>query len=178
MKTLISKSLKAMFVAAFLLTGFTMYAQQVKPEKQEKSIEVEKKQMDGRHHGGQGGNDLGLNEDQKAKMEKLKTTKLKNILPLRNQIAEKKAHLNTLMTTEKVDMNEINKTIDEMGTLKIQIAKIDAMFKQEVRKILTDEQRLKFDMKMISRKGPHQGGKKGPKGMKQEIRKEVIINED
>jgi len=92
-----------------------------------------------------------LSADQKTKMEKLKFDHRKAMLPVKNQIGEKKAHLQTLMTADVADMEAINKTIDEMGQLKTQAAKMKAAHQQEIRKILTPEQRLEFDLKMAKK---------------------------
>ena len=94
----------------------------------------------------------------------------KQLQPLRNQLGEAEAHQKTLMTAEKSDLGAINKNIEKMGELKVQMAKIQAKQRLEMRAQLTDEQRLKFDLfreNMKNGKGP-KGMKdgKGPKGMK------------
>ncbi len=98
-----------------------------------------------------------LTEDQQNKMNKMRTANMKEMLQFRNTMAEKKAHLNTLRTADKADMNAINKLIDEMGAMKITMMKKREAHRQEVRKILTEEQRVIFD----SRGGQ---GFKGGKG--------------
>jgi hypothetical protein len=57
-------------------------------------------------------------------------------------------------------MTAINKTIDEISVLKTTIAKKREAHKQEVRKLLNDEQRLFFDANAGKRgqgKGMHHG---------------------
>ncbi len=100
---------------------------------------------------------LELTADQQTKIEALHLSLQKELLPIKNQLKEKKAHLNTLMTAEKADMTAINTTIDEIGAFKVQIMKKEAAHKQEIRKLLTDEQRIKFDLK-------HQGEGRGMRG--------------
>jgi Spy/CpxP family protein refolding chaperone len=95
----------------------------------------------------------GLTDDQKKQIDVLKQKMMKEVLPLKNQIAEKKAHLNTLSSGDNVDISAINKTIDELFLLKAEVAKKQQIFRQDVRKLLNDEQKIEFDM--------HQG-----KGMK------------
>lgn len=109
-----------------------------------------------------------ITEEQTKKIEALSTPHLKEILPLKNQIAEKKAQLNTLSTAEKADMTAINKKIDEIGALKTQILKSREAQKQEIRKILTEEQRLIFDMNKIknNEKKPMPKGNVPPRSMK------------
>ena len=50
-----------------------------------------------------------------------------------------------LTVAEKVNMVEIDKTIDEISGLTAQIMKQREFAKQEIRKLLTDEQRMIFD---------------------------------
>lgn len=87
-----------------------------------------------------------LTADQKKQIDALKATWMKEKMGLQNQIAEKKAHLKTLMMLDEPVMADINKTIDETYALKAEMAKKHAAHVQAVRKILTPEQRLKFDM--------------------------------
>ncbi|OFX44174.1 MAG: hypothetical protein A2046_08105 [Bacteroidetes bacterium GWA2_30_7] len=110
-----------------------------------------------------------LTEEQTKKIESLKTPHLKQMLPIKNQLGEKKAQLNTLSTAEKADMVAINKKIDEIGDLKTQMMKNREAHKQEIRKILTEEQRLIFDMHNDKKedKRPMANGKgmnRGPQG--------------
>lgn len=92
------------------------------------------------------GDMLNLTAEQKTQIEKLKTAHMKEMIGLKNQLKEKKAHLRTVTTVDKVDMVEVNKTIDEIGVIKTEMMKKKEAHKQEVRKLLTEEQRLKFDM--------------------------------
>ena len=103
-----------------------------------------------------------LTEEQQKKMMKMRVSNMHDMLQFRNTMAEKRAHLNTLRTADKVDMNAINKLIDEIGALKIQMMKKKEAHRQEVRKILTDDQRVFFD----SRSGQgFKGGKCHGQGM-------------
>ena len=60
-----------------------------------------------------------LSEEQQKKIDELMVPHQKEMLMLRNQIQEKKAHLQTLTSADNADMASINKTIDEMGAMKI-----------------------------------------------------------
>jgi Spy/CpxP family protein refolding chaperone len=111
---------------------------------------------------GKGAGMPDLTPDQQKQIETLKTAFMKDAMALKNQIAEKKAHLRTLSTVDEPNMAEINKTIDEMYTLKASLEKKKAEHIQAVRKVLTPEQRLMFDMKMA--KGC-EGGKGHGMGM-------------
>jgi len=92
----------------------------------------------------------------KKKLKELRTPHAKEVLPLRNLLAEKKAHLKTLQTAEKADLNAINSTIDEMTQLQSQLMKKNAAHTQAIRKILTDDQRIAFDMRTSSGRKFHQ----------------------
>jgi Spy/CpxP family protein refolding chaperone len=87
-----------------------------------------------------------LTEAQQKKIEELKLAHQKNMLQFRNQLAEKNSHLQTLRTADKADMTAINKTIDEIGAIRIQMMKERESHLQQVRAQLTDSQRLQFDM--------------------------------
>ncbi|UCF71686.1 MAG: periplasmic heavy metal sensor [candidate division WOR-3 bacterium] len=86
-----------------------------------------------------------ITEQQKEQIKSLRVEHMKEMKPLRNQLAEKKARLNTLTTADKVDMSEVNKIIDEIGKMKTGIMKLKEQHRQDVRKLLTDDQRLFFD---------------------------------
>lgn len=103
-----------------------------------------------------------LTDDQVKQIDQLKIKHMKEIMPLQNILKEKQARLRTLETAEKVDMAAINKTIDEMSVIRTDVMKKKAAHQQEVRKLLTEEQRLVFDTKgpghkMQGHKGRHAG---------------------
>ena len=102
-----------------------------------------------------------LTSEQQTKLADLRTAHMKEMLNYRNQMAEKKAGLQSLRTADKADINAINKLIDEMGNLHTKMMKSKEKHYQAVRSILTDEQRVYFD----SFKGNHKKHK-GMKGMK------------
>ncbi|KPK62775.1 hypothetical protein AMJ83_09845 [candidate division WOR_3 bacterium SM23_42] len=95
-----------------------------------------------------------LTEAQKEQMKELRVEHMKALQPLRNQMGEKKARLRTLSTSDKVNMTEINRVIDDIGKMQTQMMKLRAQHRQDVRKLLTDEQRVIFD----AHKPPHQDG--------------------
>lgn len=102
------------------------------------------------------GNGLNLTDVQKEAFKKSMLAVQKQIQPLRNELGEAQAHQKTLTTAEKPDLNAINKNIEKIGALKIEMAKIQAKHHLEMRAQLTDEQRLKFDHfkgKMMQERG-------------------------
>lgn len=108
---------------------------------------------------------LDLTEEQQTKIDALKLSHQKKVLHLKNELNEKKAKLRTLQTAEVSDMKAINSIIDEIGTIKTKMAKEQAAHHQEIRKILTEEQRIKFDMHQGNRGGYGNGnGNRGGNG--------------
>jgi Spy/CpxP family protein refolding chaperone len=104
-----------------------------------------------------------LTEDQMTKIKSLRLEMMKETNPLKAQMKEKKAHLNTLAIAEKADMKAIEKTIDEMGAIRVQMMKAHAKMRQDVRAILTDDQRVIFDSKAGSMMSHGKKGHHGPK---------------
>lgn len=86
-----------------------------------------------------------LTTEQRTKIQDLRTKHLKDVTPLRNELREKKAHLITLESADKPDINAINKTIDEITTLNSKMMKLRASHRMEVASLLTDEQKLFFN---------------------------------
>lgn len=95
-----------------------------------------------------------LTEDQQGKIDALRTAHLKEMQAYRNQLDEKRAHLQTLRTADKADMNAIDKTIDEMGAIRTKMMKDREQHFQDVRNLLTDDQKVYFDN---SKRGNGQG---------------------
>ena len=65
-------------------------------------------------------------------------------------IARRVGRAEVLAFAQKQD--EINKTIDEMGALQINIKKRQELAKQDIRKLLTPEQRMQFDRRAKEKK--------------------------
>jgi len=110
-----------------------------------------------------------LTADQKAKIETLRVKHLKEVTPLKNELAEKRAHLKTLESVEKPDKDAINKTIDEITSLHGKIMKMGANHRLEVSSNLTDEQKVYFNS--------HRGQmNKGQMGMGRGMRGNCLYN--
>jgi Spy/CpxP family protein refolding chaperone len=100
---------------------------------------------------------LNLTDAQKESFKQSSLAVQKQLQPLRNELGEAEAHQKTLTTAEKPDLAAINKNIEKIGALKVEMAKIQTKHRLEMRAQLTDEQRLKFDHfkeKMMDGKGP------------------------
>jgi Spy/CpxP family protein refolding chaperone len=103
-----------------------------------------------------------LSEEQKTKISAMRTNHMKEMQQLKNLVGENRAHYRTLMSADKADMVAINKNIEEFGKLRVEMMKKNAAHQQDVRALLTDEQRLAFDIK--KGKGM-KGGRAGFQGM-------------
>jgi Spy/CpxP family protein refolding chaperone len=105
-----------------------------------------------------------LSEEQIDKIKDLRTANMKIMLDLRNQTQEKRARLKTLQSADKPDMNTINATIDEIAVLQAKKGKTHAAHRQEIRSILTDDQRVIFDSRPMCKRFAKQGFGKGLRG--------------
>ncbi len=106
---------------------------------------------------------LNLTDAQKESFKAGMMAIQKQLQPLKNELGELNAHQRTLVMAEKPDQGAINKNIEKIGALRVEMAKIQTKHRLEMRAQLTDEQRLKFDLmkgKMKERKG-QMGMKRG-----------------
>ncbi|NOY36466.1 MAG: Spy/CpxP family protein refolding chaperone [Chlorobi bacterium] len=99
---------------------------------------------------------LDLTEAQQEQVKELRIAHLKEVLPLKNKMAELKAQYRTLVTAEKTDQKAINNNIDEQTKVLNKIMKSGADFRLKFRDLLTEDQRLILDS--------HTGRKVGMKG--------------
>jgi len=91
--------------------------------------------------------DLSL--QQKEQLRDLGIEKQKKLNQLNNRLKEKRARLRSLEAQDKLDINAINSLIDEQAELIANKMKVRADYKQKVRTLLTEEQRIVFDAKML-----------------------------
>jgi len=93
---------------------------------------------------------LDLNDEQKEKINNLRTDFLKDVKPIKDKLAEKQVKLNTLRTAEKVNMKSINSLIEEIMSLKADLIKKQEAHHQQIRGLLTEEQRIHLDNRHMS----------------------------
>ena len=79
---------------------------------------------------------------------------------------ELRARKQTLMSDKNPDMNALNAVIDQMTALRGEMAKQAIEHRQQIRNLLTDEQRLQFDARTQGR--PRQGMDRAPRGPRQD----------
>ena len=99
-----------------------------------------------------------LTDDQKQKIDQLNLTFDKNTMQFHNDIREKEAHLHTLLTQDNADTNQINKLIDDIGSLRTKIRKERVATNLKIRGLLTDDQKVAFDMRGSGMIGNARGG--------------------
>ena len=107
---------------------------------------------------------LDLTEEQQAEITTLRTTHYKEITPLKNKMAELKARERTLLSEESVDMNAVNKTIDEQTDLTNSMRKIQVEHQVAVKSLLTDEQQMKLQKRRQFARGKAYHGRSGHRG--------------
>ena len=118
------------------------------------------------------GEGLNLTVEQKEAFKKSMLEVQKQLQPIRNELGEAEARQKTLTTVEKPDIAAINKNIEKMGTLKVEMTKIQVKHHLEMRAQLTDEQRLKFDLfKHQMKDGKGMKGPRGGKGMGRDMKR-------
>ena len=135
------------------------------PKKEFRGLEREM-QMKGGQRGGPF-NTLNLTDVQKEAFKQSMMAIHKQLQPLQNEVGEALAHHKTLITAEKPDLDAVNKNIEKIGALRIEMAKIKAKHHLEMRAQLTDEQKFEFDLiigKMFGEKGFQ--GMRHKKGMR------------
>jgi Spy/CpxP family protein refolding chaperone len=107
---------------------------------------------------------LNLTNEQKEASKKIMLASHKEIQPVRNEIGEVTAHMKTLISADKPDFAAIDKSIEKIGALKTEVAKIALKSRLEIRALLTDEQRMKAEG-MKAKAKQSMGQKKGRPGM-------------
>jgi len=99
-----------------------------------------------------------LTDEQRTSLAKLKLDHMKVTAPIKVKIKNLKVELAMLVTTDKPDTNAINKKIDELTKLKNDKMKEKYKYISAKRKVLTEEQQVLFDTRIIQ-KAMHGKGK-------------------
>lgn len=88
---------------------------------------------------------LNLTEEQKLKIEPMVLAFKKQRLEVGLEVQELQLALRKLEIADKPNQQEINKAIDELGKKKTELHKLRSKLQQDIRKELSDEQRITFD---------------------------------
>jgi len=99
-----------------------------------------------------------LTVEQQESINILQLELRKELLQINNQLAEKRIQLISLQQVEKPSTKSINSKIDEITTIYNKKMKMIAQNRIKVRELLTEEQRVQFDLRMGSgRRGSNRG---------------------
>jgi len=109
-----------------------------------------------------GGWKATLSEKQQIQVSNLKLDYKKKKYPLKTKIKQIKVELPLLITTKKPNQKTIKNKIDQIVKLKAKKIRLRANHKIAVRKVINEQQRVKFDMKIL--KKDYHGKKKGHYG--------------
>ena len=105
---------------------------------------------------------LDLSIEQMNQMKKLRLEHQKEMLPIQTKIKTARLEMETLKL-DQADQNSVEKKIEDIGKLKIELQKKRYAHHQAVREILTDEQKAIFDS-LPKKMGRHSRGfPKGPR---------------
>ncbi len=86
-----------------------------------------------------------LTAEQQDKIHQADLNHMKIMTPMRNQIREKKARLQTILTTSPCDIKAGNQVADDIGAIEAGILKEMIRHDQELRNLLTPQQQVLFD---------------------------------
>jgi hypothetical protein len=88
---------------------------------------------------------LGMTPEQHEKLKAIDMKHLENITRFRAQIAEKQAKLVLILITESAGSEQTNAIAEEIGKLRTGMLKQEINHDQQLRQILSDEQKVIFD---------------------------------
>jgi|GEM_PF-2030318 len=103
---------------------------------------------------------LNLSEQQRSQIDALRLDHEKQMMGFKDQLHSLRTQMNILITTNNPSTSEIKKLAGQIGDVTEKMAQATAEHKVNVRKLLTDEQKVKFDLMTLDRRG--QMGRRGP----------------
>ena len=103
-----------------------------------------------KHHGGASWKN-NLTDEQTKKLDKLHADYKKQKFPIKAKLKVAKVDLAVLVTADSPNQDAIDKKIEQILKLKREKMRIKTAHKIEVRKMLTDEQRVQFDMHVLKK---------------------------
>ncbi|MBO6587303.1 MAG: Spy/CpxP family protein refolding chaperone [Gracilimonas sp.] len=88
---------------------------------------------------------LDLSDEQKEQIQGIHLNGQKEMLPLKTQLQEAHAKLRTLTVANEYDETEVQEVISEISDLNKTMLTNRVEHRQQIRELLTDDQRVKFD---------------------------------
>ena len=101
-------------------------------------------QNNGKHHKAHM-HALNLSDEQKENIRELRLEFSKNTLDQRNEIRELNAKYKTLISGENQNLGEIDQNIEKRQALKTSLMKEKVRLNMDIRKILSEEQKIILD---------------------------------
>lgn len=108
--------------------------------------------------------DLGLTQEQQAKLEKMRLEHHKAMVDVVDQMRATRLALRKAVIADKYDGKSVADIAAKLGKLAEQAAKIRTDHLRQVRDLLTDEQRVRFDQRILSFHAGKGCGPGGPHG--------------
>ena len=111
---------------------------------------------------------MDLTESQQSQIQDLHMKHMREMLPLKNEMEGLKTELKLAETEENFNAAKVESIVKKIEALRTKMTMSKIMHHQEIRKLLTPEQRKKFDaMRLMSKEGkkgsPH--GKRDHRGL-------------
>lgn len=113
---------------------------------------------------------LNLSDEQKSTIEDLRLNFQKEKLPLQSKLHELKTNLKLEITKDNYDEKKVNQTLDQIEKLEKEMHKKRINHMRSVRNILTDEQKKKFDMHILSNRNFNKRHSRQPAGPPEHMR--------
>jgi len=117
---------------------------------------------EGWHGGMRGSHDswkASLSDKQQKDIDKLRLTYKRGKYLLKAKMKQAKVEFALLITKDNPGKSEINSKIDQITKLKSEMLHLKADYKTSVRKLLTEEQRVKFDFAVLAKAAEDRHGK-------------------
>jgi Spy/CpxP family protein refolding chaperone len=144
MKTWNVKTVVILSLIFLMSAGFDVLAQAGRNI--DRRVIVERRETDRGIREGMRRDIPGLTEEQIKKMTDLRIAHLKEMQAFHGQIDINRAKYRALIRSDKADPSAINENIDEHTAIRNQMEKKQAAHLQAVRNLLTEEQRVYFDI--------------------------------
>lgn len=105
---------------------------------------------------------LDLSDEQQEQVQAIHLSGQKEMLPLRATLQQKRSELRTFTIGDNYDHAKVTKLAEEIGDLHTQMLTKRATHQQQIKQVLNEEQRIKFDTFHMNR-GNKMGMQRGQK---------------
>ncbi|MFZ0389825.1 MAG: Spy/CpxP family protein refolding chaperone, partial [Calditrichia bacterium] len=101
---------------------------------------------------------LNLTDEQLNRMDDLKLQLQKEMIPLQSDLTRMRSELHLMMTDDNPNMGRINKKIGEISDVRRQMQEKQISHRMEVRKLLDETQKKRFDAMLLNSRKGQRGG--------------------